>query len=85
MSNVFDPLPDASTGETFDELLSRRGVRIERIVSFGQCTPADAPYKQDHDEWVLLLRGAAGLWIEGETERSLRPGDQVLIEPGFPR
>jgi cupin 2 domain-containing protein len=42
----------------------RKGVRIQRIVSTGQSTPADKPYTQDHDEWVLLLTGSAGLWIE---------------------
>ena len=28
---------------------------------------------------VLLLTGSAGLWIEGQDERDLRPGDHVLI------
>jgi cupin 2 domain-containing protein len=65
--------------EIFTELLSREGVRIERIVSTGQSTPTDKPYDQDHDEWVLLLRGSAALWIEGEGERELRPGDHILI------
>ncbi|MBV8140755.1 MAG: cupin domain-containing protein [Verrucomicrobia bacterium] len=40
---------------------------------------ADKPYNQDHDEWVLLVSGSASLWIEGEDERDLRPGDYVLI------
>ena len=79
MINLFDDLPARSEREIFTELLSREGVRIERIVSTGQSTPVDEPYDQGHDEWVLLLRGAAGLWIEGEGERELRPGDHVLI------
>jgi cupin 2 domain-containing protein len=79
MLNLFDDLPARTGQEIFTELLSREGVRIERIVSTGQSTPVDEPYIQDHDEWVLLLRGAAGLWIEGEGERDLRPGDHVLI------
>ena len=65
--------------EIVTELLSRKGVRIERIVSTGQSTPADKPYNQNHDEWVLVLTGLAGLWIEGQGERVLRPGDHVLI------
>jgi cupin 2 domain-containing protein len=77
--NLLDDLPARTNEETFTELLSREGVRIERIVSTGQSTPADRPYDQEHDEWVLLLAGAAGLWIEGEGERDLRPGDHVLI------
>ncbi|MET0363222.1 MAG: cupin domain-containing protein [Sphingobium sp.] len=79
MVNLFDPLPDASGAEVFTELLADRGIRIERIVSQGQVTPRDAPYDQPHDEWVLLLAGGARLWIEGEGECNLIPGDMVLI------
>ncbi|MBZ8134300.1 cupin domain-containing protein [Afifella sp. IM 167] len=80
MASLFDDLPqEALAEEIFTTLLSRPGVRIERIVSTGQATPADTPYDQPHDEWVLLLRGAAGLWIEGEGEMELKPGDHLLI------
>jgi cupin 2 domain-containing protein len=77
--NLLDDLPARTNGEEFTELLARQGVRIERIVSTGQFTPADRPHRQSHDEWVLLLAGLAGLRIEGEDERNLRPGDHVLI------
>jgi cupin 2 domain-containing protein len=77
--NLFDDLPGRADAELFTDLLSREGVRIERIVSTGQSTPADKPYHQEHDEWILLVTGSAGLWIEGEGERDLRPGDHVLI------
>ena len=77
--NLLDDLPDAAEAEIVTALLSRPGVRIERIVSTGQATPVDAPYDQDHDEWVLLLAGAAGLWLDGDGERILQPGDAVLI------
>jgi cupin 2 domain-containing protein len=79
MINLFHDVPARAHEEIVTELLARKGVRIERIVSTGQSTPADKPYDQDHDEWVLLLTGAAGLWIKGEGERDLRPGDHVLI------
>ena len=79
MANVFEHLPAPSRDEDITELISRKEARIERIVSTGQSTPVDAPYDQDHDEWVLLLKGAAGLWIDGEGERTLRPGDHLLI------
>jgi len=58
--NLFAELPDHADEEMFTEVLSRPGVRIERIVSTGQFTPADKPYRQGHDEWVLLLAGSAG-------------------------
>ena len=79
MDNLFSDPPAPSRDEQFLELLSRKGVRIERIVSTGQSTPVDTPYDQDHDEWVVLLRGAAGLWIEGQDELNLRPGDHLFI------
>lgn len=79
MINLLNDLPAGANEEVFTEILSRPGVRIERIVSTGQATPADKPYRQEHDEWVLLLAGAAGLRIEGDAERTLHPGDHVLI------
>lgn len=82
MINLFDNLPRRADAELYMDLLSRPGVRIERIVSTGQATPPDKPYQQEHDEWVLLVVGSAGLWIEGEGERDLRPGDHVLIPAG---
>jgi cupin 2 domain-containing protein len=79
MPNIFDDLPTAALDEVFTELLAHPRARIERIVSAGQAALEDAAYDQNHDEWVLLLRGAAGLWVEGEAERRLRPGDHVFI------
>ena len=84
MANLFEDVLPRAGEETVTELLSREGVRIERIVSTGQSTPTDMPYDQAHDEWVLLLAGSAGLWIEGEGERNLRPGDHVLISAHRP-
>jgi cupin 2 domain-containing protein len=79
MSNLFANLPVETKHEVFTELLSRPGARIERIVSNGQSTPVDTPFNQDHDEWVLLLRGSASLWVEGDGEHDLHPGDHILI------
>ena len=63
------------------DLLTRGGVRIERIVSTGQSSPPGFWYDQDEAEWVLLLSGAAGLRFEDEDEtRELRPGDHTFIE-----
>lgn len=80
--NLFHDLPDAQGAEIFTELLARPGVRIERIVSQGQSTPADEPMMQEWEEWVLLLEGAAGLRIEDQPEVRLAPGDAVLIGAG---
>ncbi|MBK5265718.1 MAG: cupin domain-containing protein [Alphaproteobacteria bacterium] len=79
MNNLFDILPGDGAAEVFTDIAARPGARIEHIVSTGQATPEHAPYDQDHDEWVLLLTGVAGLWIDGEGEQMLRPGDHVMI------
>ncbi len=80
MTNILSNLPDASGAEVFTELLTRPGLRIERIISAGQVTPEDTPYDQPHDEWVLLLAGGARIDMEGqEAETVLTPGDAVLI------
>ena len=51
--NVLNPLPpcDPTSAERVDELLSRPGVRIERIVSSGQCSPPGYWYDQAEGEW----------------------------------
>ena len=78
--NLLSPLPDARTAEIVDILLSRPGVRIERIVSLGHASPPGFWYDQDEGEWVLLLAGAAQLRFADETEaRRLAQGDFVDI------
>jgi cupin 2 domain-containing protein len=47
MVNLFDALPARAHEEIVTVLLLRKDVRIERIVSTGQSTPADKPYDQD--------------------------------------
>lgn len=82
VANLLSKLPAAKRAEVFTELFARGGVRVERIVSRGQSTPADAPMVQDLDEWVLLLEGAAGIRVEDSDEVTLSPGDHLWIERG---
>ena len=80
--NVLSPLPDPRAAERVDELLSRPGLRVKRIVSLGQASPADFWYDQGEGEWILLLAGAAQLRFADEAEaRLLRPGDCLDIAP----
>ncbi len=76
--NLFAPLPDARTAEVFTDLLVTPGCRIERIVSYGQTTPLDRPYRQPHAEWVMVVSGAARVMMDG-AETVLAPGDHLLI------
>lgn len=79
MTSIFDELSRDAAEEELTDLLTRPGVRIERIVSTGQASPPGFWYDQPHDEWVILLSGAAGLAVEGEGERQLAAGDYVFL------
>jgi cupin 2 domain-containing protein len=82
-SNFFSNLPDATGAEVVDEVLRRPGVRIERIVSRGQASPAGFWYDQAESEFVLLMAGAARLRFEDESsDRELKPGDYLDIPAG---
>jgi hypothetical protein len=45
-------------------LLNPANVRAERIVSYGQSSPDGFSYDQPHNEWVVVLKGAARLLFE---------------------
>jgi cupin 2 domain-containing protein len=80
VSNLFAPIPTEIPKEIFEVLLETKDFRLERIISAGQATPPGEWYDQDIQEWVVLLRGGAGLRFEDEPEpRILSPGDHLLI------
>jgi cupin 2 domain-containing protein len=80
--NLLRSLPDASAAECVEPLMTRLGLRFERIVSLGQASPPGFWYDQAEGEWVLLLAGAARLRFADEDEaRLLGPGDWLEIPP----
>jgi cupin 2 domain-containing protein len=82
--NLFTGLSHLAAGcnEQFDTLLSGKGIRIERIFSYGNITPPDEWYNQAEDEWVLLVTGEAELTFDNGTTCRLHPGDHVMIPAG---
>ena len=80
--NLFAGLPvEARAGELLTDLLSRPGLRIERIVSTGQASPEGFWYDQEWAEWVVLLSGAAEVRFADEpAPRRLVAGDWLHIE-----
>ncbi|HOG16590.1 MAG TPA: cupin domain-containing protein [Syntrophales bacterium] len=81
MKNLFAEIPDNLKDEWIETILETPGFRVERIVSRGHSSPAGFWYDQDQDEWVLLLKGSAGLCLEGrEDVVVLNPGDCVHID-----
>lgn len=79
--NLLKDLETQNDQERFEEILSRKGLRIERIVSNGHASEPDFWYEQDHDEWVLIFNGEAELEFESNLLKMM-PGDYILIEAG---
>lgn len=80
IKNLFAAVAEALPAEVFEVLLETPDFRLERIVSDGQATPPGGWFDQEADEWVLLLRGSAGLRFADESGiRVMRPGDSLRI------
>ena len=79
-ANLFANLPKTLADELVTVLAQNPQVRIERIVSTGQCTKSGFWYDQAEHEWVVVLKGHAKLLFEGQSEpTTMRAGDHVLI------
>ena len=75
------PCPPEGT-ERVEVLLSRPGLRLERIHSCRAASAEGFWYDQPELEWVLLLRGSARLqFADEEVPRDLSVGETVLIAP----
>jgi len=77
---IFKEISGRLEEELFQDILQERVFRLERIVSKGHATPEGQWYDQEQDEWVMVLKGRAGLRFEegGETV-TMEPGDYLLI------
>ena len=71
----------AAGKELFLELLAHRNLVVEQILSGESAEPAE--YRQEQDEWVLLLEGGATLDVGGECV-DLAPFDWVFLPAGVP-
>lgn len=79
--NLLRDLPHARAGEIVERLAGSGPVRIERIVSHGEASPAGFWYDQNQAEFVVVLAGAARLAFEDGEELALGAGDFVDIAP----
>lgn len=77
IKNLLANLPKDLPTELFEQVLSSRNLRIERIVSTGHCSPADFWYEQEEHEWIVLLSGAATLTLIDSHD-----GERINIELG---
>ncbi|MCW8954201.1 MAG: cupin, partial [Sulfurimonas sp.] len=73
-SNIFEAIPSNLKEELFEEIVSKDGLKIERIISYGHTTAQNEWYNQDSDEWVILLQGEAVVSFENRDEVRLKAG-----------
>lgn len=80
IGSLFSNLPDRIDKETFKTIISSESFKMERIVSKGHSSPKDFWYDQDNNEWVMVLKGSAGLRFENDQEIiKMAPGDYINI------
>ena len=78
--SLLENLPDERDVEVNDLLLTRRGVKFERIVSHGQASPEEFWYDQAQHEFVFLVSGRAVLEFETGETVELTGGDWIQID-----
>jgi cupin 2 domain-containing protein len=68
-------------GERVETLVTRPGFSVEQILS--GTLDAAADYRQDHDEWVVVLAGGAVITVDGAAV-GLSAGEWLLLPRGIP-
>lgn len=75
LSNIPNDIPEEIVGN----LVTTDFVRIEKIISKGQCSPDNKWYDQHENEWVMVIKGAGILEFENDEEVSLNSGEYLNI------
>ncbi len=78
--NLYDALPPENS-EDFTTLLEHKNIRIVRILSSE--SPDQKEYRQEEDEWVVLLEGNALLEVKGNP-RPMKHGEMIFLPAGTP-
>ena len=66
LTNLLADIPENLPEELFQAILDKPNLRIERIVSLGHASPQGYWHDEEHNEFVVLLQGAAWLKFEGD-------------------
>lgn len=81
VKNLFANTSDNQRDELIETIIQKAGLRIEKIVSHDHCSPEGFWYDQDENEWVILLKGSAGLRFDDQEDVFiLVPGDYLHID-----
>ncbi len=80
IKNIFSDIQKKAPEEILETILQTDQFKIERITSRGHATTEGEWYDQDKNEWVLVLKGNAGLLFEGNDETVImKTGDYINI------
>jgi len=80
LKNIFEDIPVNMPEELIEIITETDKIRIERIVSRAHSSPPGFWYDQDRNEYVILLKGKAGLAFENrDTLIVMKPGDYLNI------
>jgi cupin 2 domain-containing protein len=79
LSNIFKEIPDSLKEELFEDIISTKYIKIERIVSDGHSSPKEGWYESEQNEWVIVLEGNATLALESGENIILKRGDYYNI------
>lgn len=78
--NIYLNIPHHLPDEIFENIILTGGIKIERILSKGHCSPEGHWYNQEKNEWVMVLKGRAGLQFkQNENIIEMQPGDYINI------
>ena len=78
-NNIFQNIPKDLKDEFFEDLLLGENIQIERIVSRGHTSPKSGWYKQEKNEWVIMLDGKAIISIKDSPDVKLEKGSYINI------
>jgi cupin 2 domain-containing protein len=82
MENIFKDIPSDLSEELIEKIAgnTKKNITIERIISRGQASPPDFWYDQDNNEFVIVLKGRAGLLFKGKDKIfEMSAGDYLEI------
>ncbi len=80
IKNIFSGIKNQTPDEILETIIQTHQFKIERIISHGQATAKGEWYDQVKNEWVIVLKGNAGLLFEGDDKMiTMKTGDYINI------
>lgn len=77
--NIYNNIPQDLSKEVFEDIITSKNVRIERIISNAHHSPDNYWYDQEQSEWVIVLKGEAEIEYNDAAVLKLETGDYINI------